>query len=271
MEFIWRILNHSIFALFLAVLSVASALSGRLSMALSRVLLFLAWCIAMTAILHTTILPNQNWKMGAAAIITIVLALLGYWMTRHDVPNIVIDRYTCTMATFPARLHLQWWAMHLYLLNDSKSSQQHGEPANVTARIDFYNNDMPKPEYLFHLYGRWADGSYPNALTPKALITPTTFPIGFSRDLDICLKYPADADCYGINNESWDENPIDLKLQRYRLNGIHLLAKVRLRGPFVDRSFQLKFKNDGAGGGFSDLQYLAIKNNWFRRLLALFW
>jgi hypothetical protein len=203
MNSIWHIFVHPIVALILTITFAAIALTGKYSMLLSRVLLFIAWGIATIAILRTSLLPDSTWTIGVAIADTLGFIWLGTWVTRHDVPKIMFDRYYCEMAKFVNRPQIEWWAMHLKLLNDSKSHKQHGEPANVTARISFYNDDGPEPKYLFHMYGRWADGTYPTAATPKATITPTTFPIGFTRDLDICLKYPQETDCFGVNNESF--------------------------------------------------------------------
>ena len=265
---IWHILIHPVISLILTLIFAALALSGNLSILLSRVLLFVGWCVATVSIFHTNLLPGMNWTVGIAAANTIIFIGLAMWMTRYDVPRIVLDRYYYEAAKFIDRPQVQWWAMHVKFLNDSKSTQQHNEPANVTARITFYNIDGPEPQYLFNLYGRWADGMYPTAVTPKAAITPTTFPIGFTRDLDICLKYPQDMDCYGVNNESFESNPVDLKLEKYRLRGVHFRAEIRLRGPFLDKTFRLEFKNKGTGGGFSELRYSSVKNAWFTRLLA---
>lgn len=263
-----NVLSHTLasplFAVILTVVFGAIAMSGRVSMGASTLLLFVAWALSEFAVFRTAVFSDEVKSLSYPGLIVAFL-ILGYWITRHDTPKIEVDRFNVAQACFPAKPSVGWWwAMHLFLLNNSKSTQQHGEPANVTAKIDFYNNDGPKPRYLCHLYGRWADGSYPSPTTPKAEITPTTFPIGFTRELDICLKFPGDSDCYGINNESFEIG--DLRLPQYQLAGRNILAQVTLHGPFVDKRFHLRFKNEGPGGGFSGLEWSAVRN-WFKHSL----
>jgi hypothetical protein len=258
MNMVWHLLGHPVVAIFLTILVTAFALTGKPNLALSKLFFFAAWCVGMIAVFHTDILPSLLWQVIAAVLTTLVLVGFGFWSSASDSPTITIDRFYCEKATFKFRPEMQWWALHLKL--------QSNKSVDVVAKITFYNADAPKPQYLFHFYGRWADGHYPTATTPKAMITPTTFPAKFPRDLDICLKYPADTDCFGINNESIEASPNDFKLDQYRLTGVHFLAEVQLQPSFKEKAFRLWFKNEGAGGGITNLRYSLVR--WFTRSLV---
>ena len=73
------------------------------------------------------------------------------------------------------------------------------------------------------------------------------FPIGASRELNLAIKYPEDSDCYAVNNQSYSSP--NLRNPNQRLRGADFIARVRLRGPYVDRSWKFEFKNPGAGHG----------------------
>ena len=89
-------------------------------------------------------------------------------------------------------------------------------------------------------------------------LLPADFPIGLRRELNLAFKYPADQECYGFNNETY--NLPDWRDPRRCLTGEEFIVEVRLRGPYVDRQWAFEFSNPGAGSDLEGGQYKQLSD-----------
>jgi hypothetical protein len=98
---------------------------------------------------------------------------------------------------------------------------------------------------LFFLDARWGDTDQPQPGQMTIALLSVDFKVGQTRELDIAIKFPEDADCHGMNNDSYGHP--DMKDPRWRLTGTDFWAIVRLRGPYVDKRWRFDFRNPGVG------------------------
>jgi hypothetical protein len=139
-------------------------------------------------------------------------------------------------------------SIHVRFINDPLVPTPEGAARGVIATIEF--QDM-RGGALFQLDGRWGDTDQPLPGSPTVQLLSVDFQIGQTRELDIAMKLPRDADCHGINNDSY--RAPNLKDARWRLVGPEFYAIVRLRGAYVDRRWRLHFRNPGAGSALEAL------------------
>jgi hypothetical protein len=170
-------------------------------------------------------------------------------------PNMIVHSFVTRITCFqgaPARA--QFHALHLFLKNDPECSTEKCKAREVTATIDFYTvrNGMLKPICRLD-HGRWADGKYVSQEHPKSEIALADFPPGHIKDLDIAMKYVGEKDCYAVNNDNYASS--DLRIESHRLSGTHFVAVVRIRGIGVDKTWRLRFRNEGKGRGFQGLAF----------------
>jgi len=125
-------------------------------------------------------------------------------------------------------------------INDPASPTPDSIARDITATIRF--EDAAGKE-LFWLDARWGDTDQPTPGTSTIDLQSVDFAIGQTREVDIAFKLPEVEDCYRVNNDSYG-NP-DFKDSRWRLQGTEFCATVRLRRPYVDKSWRFHFRNPG--------------------------
>lgn len=132
-------------------------------------------------------------------------------------------------------------ALRLKICNDPPVPVPSANAIKVGARLTFYDSNDSE---LFSFEGRWSDADQPSIRHPgesKADLLSVDIPIGQSRDIDIAMKYPNEAEAYGINNDSYFafhyQNPA------WKLVGEEFRVEVRLRGTYIDKTWRMRFKN----------------------------
>ena len=138
--------------------------------------------------------------------------------------------------------------LHVRFVNDPQVPTDNSIARGIIANISYLAKKDLKP--ILSQAGRWGDSPQPPAVqkgTPVVDLAHMDFPIGAIRELNLAIKYPEDSDCYAVNNQSYSSP--NLRNPNQRLLGEDFIAQVRLRGPYVDRSWKFEFKNLGAGHG----------------------
>jgi len=74
-------------------------------------------------------------------------------------------------------------------------------------------------------------------------LRPAKFNIGEKRELDIAFKYAEEPKCFAVNGDNW--HSVDLKDEKKQLDGSNFMAKIRLRGPHIDTTWTVEFRNQG--------------------------
>ena len=146
--------------------------------------------------------------------------------------------------------------IHLRIINDPKFPTEHGNANGIGATIAFLDSNNTE---LFNLDGRWGDSTQPSSVergqSTFHLLT-VDLPIGRTREIDIAFKYPEETDCFAFNNESYQFPRFQHPARR--LVGTWFSARVRIRGPNVDHSWIVSFRNPGAGSGLEVVGCAAI-------------
>jgi hypothetical protein len=233
----------------------------------------LAWILSLAISVTTAVIQHIHGKPLGVVAFWFFAVLAGcfaainqryriYNWTRKqfpkEQPNIIVHSFEVRNASFlgmPARA--QFHALHLFLKNDSENSTEQCKAREVTATIDFYSLRNGIVTLICRLdHGRWADGKYVSQEHPKSEIALADFPPGHVRDLDIAMKLAADRDCYAVNNDNF-ASP-DLRIESHRLKGTHFVAEVRIRGIGVNKTWKLRFRNEGKSAAFTGLSYFQI-------------
>ncbi len=131
----------------------------------------------------------------------------------------------------------------LRITNDPKMPVDQANAKGIGAVITILN-DIGKE--LFSFDARWADTSQPftrQTGQSRFDLLSVDIPIGKTREVDIAFKFLTEESSYGFNNDSYDypklQNP-----QR-RLSQGRYVARVRVRGSFVDKRWDISFINNG--------------------------
>lgn len=127
--------------------------------------------------------------------------------------------------------------------NDPIGSTPEAVAYQVRSTVTFLTSSR---ERLFDMDGRWSDMPQPPQLNQNqdlSAILAVDFQIGQSRSLDIAMKGKSEDQCFAHNNDSYlfpkNFNP------RFKLPEGTLFAVVHVRGPYVERKWELTFLNDG--------------------------
>lgn len=142
----------------------------------------------------------------------------------------------------------------LRITNDAATSAPDSVAKQVGAFLAFYNADG---RFLFSFAGRWGDTPQPPHLQQNQVpfeLLNVDFPIGGTRELNIAIKYLEDAECYGVNNDSYGYPPY-FNNPRWRLDGQRFRVDIRVQGVYVDRSWTVHFANLGVGGGLEAVSF----------------
>lgn len=116
---------------------------------------------------------------------------------------------------------------------------------NVVGHVDIYAQDG---QHLFYMIGRWSETKEEaRGAQPVEMEQITIPPNGRGHPMDIVLKYRADRDGYGHNNESRRISPADWRDNQKLLPVGTYSVKVRLRGNNVDKEFTFALANRGEG------------------------
>lgn len=142
--------------------------------------------------------------------------------------------------------------LNAYFMNDPQFSTERSVARDITSTIVY--REKASGTELFSLNGRWGDTQQPRTASEvqtSVHLLPTDFPIGVTRELNLAFKHPPDQECYGFSNQTYGSP--DWRAPQWRLSGEEFIVEVRLRGPYVDRSWTFDFRNPGAG---TELQIL---------------
>jgi hypothetical protein len=120
--------------------------------------------------------------------------------------------------------------------------------ATVLAEITYQDESGSE---LLDVRGRWGDTDQPVNRPPTQStvdLQTVEIGIGMSRELNLAMKYPGDAECYGFSNTTYLVP--DWRFPEYRLSGSRFKITVRLRGPYIDTAFAFWLSHTGR---YSDL------------------
>lgn len=183
-----------------------------------------------------------------------LMGKLSSWPMLTIAPNgFYVDQRVRVQEVGAGHVEVPISSLLLRITNRPSHHTPDGIARNILATITFRNeagND------LFTMDARWADTRIPRPGESIISLLSTEIPIGQTRELDIAFKLPEDAECYGINNDSF-VGTADLKNPRWRLEGTSFSAIVKLWGPYVDQEWKLDFRNPGPG---HQLQAVAQEN-----------
>jgi len=181
------------------------------------------------------------------------LELESRWLTERQKnqtrPHIRVDdyyvdtRYIGTGGQYNTPIS----CLHVKFTNDPPFPAEEAIGRDVIAQLAYKD---AAAQLLFELRGRWGDSEQPTRPGQSIVqLEPTDFPIGALRELDLAFKYPADADCYAMNNETY--RMPDWRDPRRVLRGERFGVCVRLRAAGVDQSWVFRFRNLGPGKGLA--------------------
>lgn len=143
--------------------------------------------------------------------------------------------------------------LSIYFKNDPQFNSASAVANDLIATIDFYDANPPY-EHLVEMHGRWADSAQPTSIQQSSAEFRTAkLNIGETRELDIAFKYIEEPDCYAVNSENWLH--VAYKDERKLLDRPEIMAKIRLTGANVDRTWTVKFRNRGNHHQLEPLEY----------------
>ena len=141
--------------------------------------------------------------------------------------------------------------LHVRLTNDPAFPGEQAIGHGVIAHLEYCH---AAGEPLFEFNGRWGDTEQPiSPGKPIVQLEPVDFLIGAERELDLAFKYPEDAECYAMSNETY--RVPDWRDASRVLRGEDFKVFVRLRGLRVDQSWIFRFRNLGRGKGIEPSGY----------------
>ncbi|MBU2008670.1 MAG: hypothetical protein KJ624_02265 [Chloroflexi bacterium] len=118
----------------------------------------------------------------------------------------------------------------------------------VVAHIEFF--DTSRSNLIFPaMVGRWSETPERAQVGPRVVETNQVdiAPNAMPRRLDIVLKYQAEADCYGLNNDTPQRAPSGWRDMARRMPPGRYAVRIRLRGVNVDSMFWFSLENGGLG------------------------
>jgi hypothetical protein len=138
--------------------------------------------------------------------------------------------------------------IRLRMINDPVFPGADSEATGVRASITFLKPGGTE----FTMDGRWADAPQHGERLRSSDITTVMsvpFPVRQERSLDIAFKFRDDAECYAVNDSSFQWR--DLRVPEFVLPVGRIIVSARFSGKFVDTTVNFDFVNEGVGGAFS--------------------
>jgi hypothetical protein len=140
--------------------------------------------------------------------------------------------------------------IHCRFINDPEVSTPESLARDVTATLEYRNKE---DRTLFILDGRWGDTDQPQPGQNTIALLSVDFRIGQTREVNLAFKHPEEEECHGLNNDSYGRP--DWKDPRWRLDGTDFSVTIRLRGPYIDNRWRVRFRNPGAGREFETVGF----------------
>jgi len=134
--------------------------------------------------------------------------------------------------------NVRW--VRIRFVNDPEYPSPSASADTVSAKVAFSSNGT----LLLEMDGRWSDSDQPSIRdfrqSRNDLLT-TSFAIGTEHDLDIAFMDLRTFDLFAWNNDNY--NYPEGKKPEHQLMGNNFQIQVRLRGPWIDESFQFEMRS----------------------------
>ena len=135
---------------------------------------------------------------------------------------------------------------HIYFVNDPPIPSASTIARNIVARVSYY--DMIGTQIGQEVDGRWGDNEQPQLrahFTSTIDLTNIDLSIGQPVELNVAIKHCDSPDYYGFHNRilthpTWEDPTLQLPRPQCKM-------QVRLRGGWVDTTYQFLLKNPGKG------------------------
>ena len=144
---------------------------------------------------------------------------------------------------------LPYCCVQAYITNDPDVPTPESIATGISAFLSF-RDEAGGP--LLSIPGRWGDMEQPEPNEPHVDLDTASFAIGQVRELDIFFKLFTDTDCWAFNNTSYGHDTF--KRPDFRLRDENLSVEIRARGPYVNQTWRIRFRNPGIDTRFQILE-----------------
>jgi hypothetical protein len=128
------------------------------------------------------------------------------------------------------------------IANDPAHAYPNTKACGVAVKLRYFLSS--ESVQLLEINGRWADSDQPSARDfrqSRRDLLETDFNIGAEHDIDLGFRDSSTGEFIAWNNDNYDYP--DMKKPEHRLVGDSFRVELRLRGPWVDETFTVHFKN----------------------------
>lgn len=162
--------------------------------------------------------------------------------TKEDVSTPISGFHSETAKGSPT-----WEYLCIRFRNDPNNPTPESVALHVFSVIKFFDSDTST--FLYEVSGRWMDSIPPRlgSVGPESV----DFDIGQTRTLCIAVKPIGDSVCHTVSKGTWSER------ESYWMTATEIVASIRLRCPYFDRTWSLRFRNLGERRGLKVLEFRA--------------
>lgn len=148
---------------------------------------------------------------------------------------------------------LLYCCVQAYITNDPRVATPNSVASGISAFLTYKDEAGEK---LLSMQGRWGDMEQPQPNGPRVDLDTASFAIGQTRELDMFFKLFTDADCWAFNNTSYGCDTF--KCPGFRLRGENFSVDIRARGPYVDQTWKVRFRNPGVDTQFQIVEVIEL-------------
>jgi hypothetical protein len=215
-----------------------------------------------------------KYSFGAFALALVIASVYQVWRREHLTLEEVRQKFKSLprLRLTPENVRVEIRQITYFQMINGQRVTNQGEPLLYCCVQGYITNDPPVPtpdsvatgisaflafrdeagETLLSIPGRWGDMEQPQPNGPHVNLDTASFAIGQTRELDIFFKLFTDTDCWAFNNTSYGYDTF--KRPAFRLRGENLSVDIRARGPYVDQTWRVSFRNPGIDTQFQILE-----------------